>query len=199
MILLGEAQTLDETSREVAMTYAIAALVVLLVLCAQFEGISSALIVMLIVPFGLAAAIYALFLTHTSVNIFSQIGLVMLIGIMAKNGILMVEFADQLRDKGYNTRQAIEEAAHVRLRPISMTMLSTVLGGLPLILSSGPGAEAREAIGWVMFGGLGLAALFTLYLTPIVYLGIGRFHRSRVEENQKLTQELRAATEIDRH
>lgn len=198
MILLGEAETLDETSREVALTYAIAAIVVFLVLCAQFEGIGSAVVVMLIVPFGLAAAIYALFLTSTSVNIFSQIGLVMLIGIMAKNGILMVEFADQLRDKGYATRAAILEAARVRLRPITMTMLSTVLGGLPLILSTGPGAEAREAIGWVMFGGLGLAALFTLYLTPVVYLGIGRFHKPRALEEQKLTAELKAARELDK-
>lgn len=199
MILLGEAATLDETSREVALTYAIAALVVFLVLCAQFEGISSAVIVMLIVPFGLAAAIYALFLTSTSVNIFSQIGLVMLIGIMAKNGILMVEFADQLRDQGRDTRTAITEAARVRLRPISMTMLSTVLGGLPLILSTGPGSEARAAIGWVMFGGLGLAALFTLYLTPVVYLGIGRFHKPRAVEQQKLHEELKAAQRLSKH
>lgn len=199
MILLGDAATLDETSREVAFTYAIAALVVFLVLCAQFEGISSALVVMLIVPFGVAAAIYSLFLTATSVNIFSQIGLVMLIGIMAKNGILMVEFADQLRDKGYNVRDAITDAARVRLRPISMTMLSTVLGGLPLILSTGPGAEARAAVGWVMFGGLGLAAVFTLYLTPVVYLGIGRFHKPRALENQQLERELRAAEELARH
>lgn len=199
MILLGEAETLDETSREVAFTYAIAALVVFLVLCAQFEGISSAVVVMLIVPFGIAAALYALFLTSTSINIFSQIGLVMLIGIMAKNGILMVEFADQLRDRGYHARAAIAEAARVRLRAISMTMLSTVLGGLPLILSSGPGAEARSVIGWVMFGGLGLAALFTLYLTPVVYLGIGRYRKGRAVEEQKLVEELRAAKALNKH
>lgn len=199
MILLGEAQSLDETSREVAFTYLIAALVVFLVLCAQFEGVSSALVVMCIVPFGIAAAIYSLFLTSTSVNIYSQIGLVMLIGIMAKNGILMVEFADQLRDKGYQTREAIAEAARVRLRPISMTMVSTVLGGLPLILSTGPGAEARSAIGWVMFGGLGLAAVFTLFLTPVVYLGIGRFYKTRTIEAQKLEKELLAAQHLGRH
>nr|WP_255775636.1 efflux RND transporter permease subunit [Microbulbifer sediminum] len=194
ILFLGEADTLEESSREVAMTYAIAALVVFLVLCAQFEGISSALIVMTTVPFGLAAAVYALFLTGTTVNIFSQIGLVMLIGLMAKNGILLVEFADQLRDRGHSVYDAITEAARVRLRPIAMTMLSTVLGGLPLILSSGPGAEARSAIGWVMFGGLGLAALFTLYLTPVVYLGLGRFHQPRSVEGSKLEEELQAAT-----
>ncbi|WP_288130525.1 efflux RND transporter permease subunit [Microbulbifer sp.] len=193
IVFLGEADSLEESSREVAMTYAIAALVVFLVLCAQFEGISSAVIVMTTVPFGLAAAVYALFFTGTTVNIFSQIGLVMLIGLMAKNGILLVEFADQLRDRGYSVYDAVTEAARVRLRPIAMTMLSTVLGGLPLILSSGPGAEARSAIGWVMFGGLGLAALFTLYLTPVVYLGLGRFHKPRSVESSRLEEELQQA------
>ncbi len=191
--LLGEAETLNETSGDVALTYAIAFLVVFLVLSAQFEGFTSALIVIAIVPFGLAAAVYALFLTGTTVNIFSQIGLVMMIGLMAKNGILMVEFADQLRDRGLPLLEATTQAAQVRLRPIAMTMLSTVLGGLPLILSTGPGAEARSAIGWVMFGGLGLAALFTLYLTPVVYLALGRFHKPRAAESQRLDDELQAA------
>ena len=148
---------------------------------------------MLIVPFGVAAAIYALFLTGTSINLYSQIGLVMLIGLMAKNGILLVEFADQLRDEGYSLKDAILEASKVRLRPITMTLLSTALGGLPLIFSTGPGAEAREAIGWVMFGGLGLAAIFTLFLTPVVYLAIGRFQKPRSVENALLQQELEAA------
>ncbi len=196
MIFLGEAETLEETSNEVIFTYAIALLVVFLVLCAQFEGIASAINVMTVVPFGLAAAIYALWLTDTSVNIYSQIGLVMLIGLMAKNGILMVEFADQLRDKGLSIRQAIEQAANVRLRPIALTMVSTVLGGLPLILSTGAGAEARNAIGWVMFGGLGLAALFTLYLTPIVYLATAKFHKPRGHEQQQLESELMQVNQI---
>lgn len=196
MIFLGEAQTLDETSNEVIFTYAIALLVVFLVLCAQFEGIASAINVMTVVPFGLAAAVYALWLTDTSVNIYSQIGLVMLIGLMAKNGILMVEFADQLRDKGLAIREAIEQAANVRLRPIALTMVSTILGGLPLILSSGAGAEARSAIGWVMFGGLGLAALFTLYLTPIVYLATARFHKPRGHEQKALESELKTVEHI---
>jgi multidrug efflux pump subunit AcrB len=163
MILQGEAATLEESSREVAITYAIALAVIFLVLCAQFEGFTSAVVVTLIVPFGVAAAIYALFITGTSVNIYSQIGLVLLIGLMAKNSVLLVEFADQLRDRGFDIRRAIETGASVRLRPVAMTMISTVLGGLPLILSDGAGAEARSSIGWVVFGGLGIAALFTLY------------------------------------
>jgi len=194
MILLGEAVTLQETSQEVMLTYLVALLVVFLVLCAQFEGFSSALVVTLTVPFGIAAAIFALFLSGTTVNIYSQIGLVMLIGLMAKNGILLVEFADQLRDQGYEVIDAIETGARVRLRPVAMTLVSTVLGGLPLILGSGAGSEAREAIGWVVFGGLGIAALFTLYLTPALYLLISRFSSVRADEGKRLSRELQEAT-----
>jgi len=190
MILLGEAATLEETSREVAFTYAIALAVIFLVLAAQFEGFSSAIVVTLIVPFGIAAAIVALVLTGTSLNIYSQIGLVLLIGLMAKNSVLLVEFADQLRDQGKDLREAVEKGAAVRLRPVAMTMVSTVLGGLPLILSSGAGAEARSSIGWVVFGGLGLAAVFTLYLTPALYILIARYSAARAHEAERLEQEM---------
>ena len=152
LITRGEAAALAETNRETLITYGFALLIVFLVLVAQFEGVTSALVIMAIVPFGLAAAICALFLTGTSLNIYSQVGLVMLIGLIAKNGILLVEFADQLRDQGFAVREAIEEAARIRLRPIVMTLVSTVLGALPLILASGPGSEARSAVGWVVFG-----------------------------------------------
>jgi multidrug efflux pump subunit AcrB len=196
MVLLGEAATLEETSREVAVTYAIALAVVFLVLCAQFEGFTSAVVVTLIVPFGVAAAIFALFLTGTSVNIYSQIGLVLLIGLMAKNSVLLVEFSDQLRDRGYGIREAVEAGAGVRLRPVTMTMIATVLGGLPLILSGGAGAEARSSIGWVVFGGLGIAAIFTLYLTPAFYLSLTRFSSARAEESKRLARELQQARTI---
>ena len=191
--MLGEAATLEETSNEVALVYVIALTVIFLVLCAQFEGFTSALVVTLIVPFGVAAAIFALLLTGTSLNIYSQIGLVLLIGLMAKNSVLVVEFADQLRDKGLDVRAAIEQASLRRLRPVTMTLVSTMLGALPLILSSGAGAEARNAIGWVVFGGLGLAALFTLYLTPALYLLLARFSKARATEQVRLQDELEQA------
>ncbi|MEX0941040.1 MAG: efflux RND transporter permease subunit, partial [Pseudomonadales bacterium] len=131
---------------------------------------------------------------------YSQIGLVMLIGLMAKNGILLVEFADQLRDHGYDLEEAIKMGARVRLRPVSMTLISTVLGGLPLILGSGAGVEARESIGWVVFGGLGIAALFTLYLTPALYFLIARFSSARAHEALRLKEELKAADlVVERH
>ena len=114
----------------------------------------------------------------------------MLIGLIAKNGILLVEFADQLRDQGYAVREAVEEAARIRLRPIVMTLVSTVLGALPLIMASGPGSEARSSVGWVVFGGMGFATVFTLYLTPVAYLGIARFATARVASSEQLHQEL---------
>ncbi|MBT8089881.1 MAG: efflux RND transporter permease subunit [Gammaproteobacteria bacterium] len=193
LVFRGEAATLEETSREVAITYIIAVAVIFLVLAAQFEGFTSALVVTLIVPFGVAAAIFALLLTGTSLNIYSQIGLVLLIGLMAKNSVLVVEFADQLRDKGLGVREAIEQGAARRLRPVMMTLVSTVLGGLPLILGTGAGAEARHAIGWVVFGGLGISALFTLYLTPALYLLVAGASKARVAETERLAEELEHA------
>lgn len=193
LVFLGEAQTYEETNQQVMMTYILAFLIVLLVLAAQFESFNSALVVMLTVPFGIAAAIYALYITGTSVNIYSQIGLVMLIGLLAKNSILLVEFANQLRDQGMEIADAIIEAGRVRLRPIMMTLVSTILGGLPLILSTGAGAEARNAIGWVVFGGLGLAVVFTLFLTPVLYYALAKFTKPRADEAKRLNRELEAA------
>ncbi|MGI9199604.1 MAG: efflux RND transporter permease subunit, partial [Woeseiaceae bacterium] len=192
----GEAATLEETSNEVATTFLIAIVVIFLVLAAQFEGFTSALVVTLIVPFGVAAAIFALLLTGTSLNLYSQIGLVLLIGLMAKNSVLVVEFADQQRDKGQSVSDAIKSSAERRLRPVMMTLVSTVLGALPLILSSGAGAEGRNAIGWVVFGGLAMAAVFTLYLTPLMYQALAGFAKARVAETQRLSDELEHATQL---
>lgn len=190
LLLQGDAETLAETSDDVLLTYMFALVIVFLVLVAQFESVTSALVVLLTVPFALAAAILALFLSGISLNIYSQIGLVMLIGLMAKNGILIVEFADQLRHQGRNLRQAVEEAAAIRLRPIAMTLISTVLGAIPLILASGAGAEARQSIGWVIFGGLGIAGVFTLFLTPVIYLGVARFGQPRSVDLARLQEEI---------
>jgi hydrophobe/amphiphile efflux-1 (HAE1) family protein len=186
VVFLGEALTFQETNQQVLLTYLLAFLIVLLVLAAQFESFNSAFVVMLTVPFGIAAAIYALYFTGTSINIYSQIGLVMLIGLLAKNSILLVEFANQLRDAGMDVKEAIIEAGKVRLRPIMMTLVSTILGGLPLILSTGAGAEARNAIGWVVFGGLGLAVVFTLFLTPVLYFAFARFTNPKADEENRL-------------
>jgi HAE1 family hydrophobic/amphiphilic exporter-1 len=196
IVPLAEAAALDQTSSGLILTFGFAILVVLLVLAAQFESFISAVVVMATVPLGLACAIFALLLSGMSLNVYSQIGLVMLIGIMAKNGILIVEFANQLRDKGADVKTAIFDASTIRLRPVMMTMTSTVLGGVPLILSSGAGAEAREALGWVIVGGLGLATVSTLYLTPVAYLLLARFSAPKAEEDRRLVRELEEAQRV---
>jgi HAE1 family hydrophobic/amphiphilic exporter-1 len=193
LVPLAEAATLAETNAGLVVTFGFAILVVFLVLAAQFESFVSAVIVMATVPLGFACAVFALTLTGTSLNLYSQIGLVLLVGIMAKNGILIVEFADQLRDRGYAVRPAIVEATRIRLRPVMMTMIATVLGGVPLILSGGAGAEARNALGWIMVGGLGPATIATLYLTPVAYLLLAGFTRPRAQEEAQLRAELAAA------
>ncbi|WP_102830566.1 efflux RND transporter permease subunit [Bartonella bovis] len=190
IIPLGDAATLGETSSDLMIVFGIAFLIILLILAAQFESFISGFIIMATVPLGIGCAVIAMLLGGVSLNIYSKIGLILLIGIMAKNGILIVEFADQLRDQGKSVREAVEEASNVRLRPVCMTMICAILGGIPLILAKGAGAEARVALGWVIVGGLGLATIFTLYVTPVVYLFLGRFIKPKSEEVKHLTKEL---------
>jgi len=193
LLPMAEARTLGDSTNALFVTFGFALVIILLVLAAQFESFWSAIIVMTTVPFGIAAGLYAILLTGGSLNIFSQIGLVLVVGIMAKNGILIVEFANQLRDRGLAVREAIEEAANIRLRPVMMTMIATIIGGVPLVLAAGAGAEARAALGWVIVGGLSFAAVSTLFLTPVAYLLLARFSNPRVEEEARLESELDAA------
>ncbi len=195
LIFTGEAATLSDSQTEMYTVFGVAFVVVFLVLAAQFESIASAVVIMLTVPFGLAAALLAISLSGGSLNYYSQIGLVMLIGVMAKNGILIVEFANQLREAGQDIDSAIRDALRLRIRPVMMTMVSTVLGGLPLILTSGAGAEARIAVGWVIVGGLGFATVFTLFLTPVFYRWIaiwgsepGMASKRLIRENESSAQ-----------
>nr|WP_295468790.1 efflux RND transporter permease subunit [Mesorhizobium sp.] len=197
IIPLAETATLGESAGSMFTTFGFAIVIILLVLAAQFESFVSAIIIMATVPLGLACAIFAMLLTGTSLNVYSQIGLVLLVGIMAKNGILIVEFANQLRDRGQGVREAIENAANIRLRPVVMTMICTILGGLPLILASGAGAEARISLGWVIVGGLGLATVSTLFLTPVAYLLLGRFVTPNVENVKRLSRELDEAEALE--
>ena len=196
IIPMAEAKTIGESNNGLAITFGFAIVVILLVLAAQFESVWSALIVMATVPFGLACAVFAMLLTGVTMNVYSQIGLILVVGIMAKNGILIVEFANQLRDRGLSVREAVESASNIRLRPVVMTMIATVLGGMPLILGHGAGAEARAALGWIMVGGLSLAAVSTLFLTPVAYLLLARFSKPKSVEEARLTRELEAADAV---
>ena len=186
----GQSQQYLETSSGVAVTFGLALLIVFLVLAAQFESWVHPLIIMLSVPLAIAGAIYTLGLTGLSLNLYSQIGIILLIGLMAKNGILIVEFANQLRDEGYDIRSAVIEASTLRLRPILMTVIATILGAVPLAIASGAGAEARTAIGFVIIGGLSVATVLTLFLTPVLYSVLAGLSRPRAAIEQRLEREL---------
>ncbi|TAX56470.1 efflux RND transporter permease subunit [Rhizobium leguminosarum] len=194
LLPLAEAATLEENSSGMALTFGFAIIIIFLVLAAQFESVLSSLIIMSTVPLGLACAIFALVITGSSLNIYSQIGLVLLVGVMAKNGILIVEFANQLRDRGEDVRSSIEKACALRLRPVMMTMIATILGGVPLVFAHGAGAEARVALGWVIVGGLGFATLVTLFITPVAYLLLARFAKPHAHEEARLHEEMSVAT-----
>lgn len=195
-VFLGEAAELESGQSGLIIVFGAAFLVVFLVLAAQFESFASAVVIMLTVPFGLAAALLAISLSGESLNYYSQIGLVMLIGVMAKNGILIVEFANQLRERGQDIDNAIRNAMRLRIRPVMMTMVSTVFGGLPLILTSGAGAEARISVGSVIVGGLGFATVFTLFLTPVFYRLIAGWGSNPGASAKRLDQEIEAAATI---
>ena len=149
-------------------------LVVFLVLAAQFESWIHPLVIMLTVPLAMGGGLLGLYLTGNSLNIYSQIGLIMLIGLAAKNGILIVEFANQLRDDGVSFSRALMQAASIRFRPVIMTGLTTLAGAVPLIVSSGAGAETRMVIGVVVLTGVLTATVFTLFVVPVAYSLLAR-------------------------
>jgi len=186
----GQSAVFKDTSGSTMTIFLLALLIVFLVLAAQFESFIHPLVIMLSVPLAVAGAIYALYFAGLSLNVYSQIGIVLLIGLMAKNGILIVEFANQLRDEGKDVRQAVIEASVLRFRPILMTVISTVLGAVPLVLATGAGAESRIAIGSVIVGGLGLALVLTLFLTPVLYNLLAGFTKPRSAVERALEAEL---------
>ncbi|MGB2933493.1 MAG: efflux RND transporter permease subunit, partial [Methyloceanibacter sp.] len=140
-----------------------------LVLAAQFESFKDPFIIMLTVPLSITGALLALWWSGGTLNIYSQVGLVTLIGLITKHGILIVEFANKLRTQGFPIGEAVVESATLRLRPILMTTGAMVLGAVPLALATGAGAESRQDIGWVIVGGLLVGTLFTLFVIPVVY------------------------------
>jgi multidrug efflux pump len=166
----GEALELKESGILIYVSFGLALIVVFLVLAAQFESFVHPFVIMMTVPLGVAGALVGLFVFGQSLNIYSQIGIIVLIGLAAKNGILIVEFTNQLRDSGMEFREALVEAATIRLRPIIMTALATVMGAIPLVLSAGAGYEGRRAIGVVIVAGVSFASFITLLVVPVFYL-----------------------------
>jgi len=170
----GESLEYKNTSSDIYFIFLLALFTAYLSLAAQFENWKHPLTIMLTVPLAILGGIIGLWVIGSSLNIYSQIALIVLIGLAAKNGILIVEFANQLRTQGLKLKEAIIESCRVRLRPILMTSASTVIGVVPLIFATGPGAASRATVGIVIFMGMFFATLFTLYVIPVMYLIIGK-------------------------
>ena len=174
----GEAREYLKSSQALYWTFLGALIVVFLVLAAQFESFLLPLVIMTTVPLALVGSVIGLWLWGVTVNIFSQIAIIMLVGLAAKNGVLIVEFANQLRDRGVEFSNAIVEAAATRLRPVVMTSLCSALGALPLMLASGAGSESRQPIGVVILFGVSISLALTLFVVPAVYVLMARNTRS---------------------
>jgi len=195
----GAARDQQEAGGAVGAAFGLALLLVFLVLAAQFESWITPAVIMLTVPLAAAGGLFGLLMAGSSLNIYSQIGLIILIGVAAKNGILIVEFANQLRDQGRSIKEAIVESSALRLRPIIMTSIATAFGALPLVLWSGAGAGSRQTIGVVIFAGAMFSTVLTLFVVPVIYGALARFTKSpewtarKIEEWE--AQEVPAADE----
>jgi multidrug efflux pump len=174
----GESREFKEAGTSLMLTFGLALVIVFLVLAAQFESFVHPIVILVTVPLALTGALAGLWVFGASVNVFTQIGAILLIGLAAKNGVLLVEFANQLRDRGQPVKEALVDAACVRLRPILMTSACTTFGALPLLLATGAGAESRQPIGIVVVFGVAISAVLTLFVVPALYSVLARFTRS---------------------
>lgn len=188
----GQSRDFVNSGSSIIFVFVLGLLVVFLVLAAQFESWVHPFVIMLTVPLAMGGGLLGLYLTESSINIYSQIGLIMLVGLAAKNGILIVEFANQLRDEGMRFSRAIIEASETRFRPIVMTGLTTIAGAVPLILSSGAGAETRTVIGIVVLSGVFAATIFTLFIVPVAYSLIARRTGSPKDVEKALNKQMEA-------
>ncbi|MFN8430474.1 MAG: efflux RND transporter permease subunit [Spirosomataceae bacterium] len=173
-VLTGSSRDFAESSSNTMFSFGLALILVFLILAAQFESFVDPLIIMFTVPLAIAGAVISLWFFDQTLNIFSQIGMIMLIGLVTKNGILIVEFANQLREKGFSKPKAAIEAASLRLRPILMTTLATTFGALPIALALGSAGASRRSMGIVVIGGLLVSLILTLYIIPAIYIYLSK-------------------------
>ena len=189
----GPSREYKQSSGSLALTFMLALAFIYLVLAAQFESFIDPFIIMLTVPLSMAGALAALQWSGGTLNVYSQIGLITLVGLITKHGILIVEFTNQLREEGLELHEAITQAAVLRLRPILMTTGAMVLGALPLALAHGAGAESRTQIGWVIVGGMSFGTLLTLFVVPTMYTFFSRKGKATVHETPAIPQTVTAA------
>lgn len=187
----GQSRDFKYTGSSMLFAFVLGIAVVFLVLAAQFESYIHPFIILLTVPLAVAGGLLGLWVSGNSLNLYSQIGLIMLVGLAAKNGILIVEFANQLRDRGMAFKEALIEASLIRLRPIVMTAITTAAGTIPLIISFGAGVETRNVIGVTVFAGVIVATLFTVFIVPVAYSLLARNTGSPGDVRQQLEQELK--------
>ena len=180
--LSGQSRDFAESSSNTSFAFLFALVLIFLVLAAQFDSFIDPLIIMFTVPLAIAGAVISLWMFNQTLNIFSQIGMIMLIGLVTKNGILIVEFANQIQSRGKSKTEAVIEAAALRLRPILMTSLATMLGAMPIALALGAGAKSRISMGIVVIGGILFSLILTLFVIPAIYSFLSRKKKENVEE-----------------
>ena len=190
--LSGESRELEESGSSLYFAFVLALVVVFMVLASQFESLIHPLTVLLAVPLAVTGALLTLFVFRSTINLYSQIGMVLLIGLVTKNSILLVEYANQLKERGMATLDAVVEAARIRLRPILMTSVSTIMGALPIALGLGAGSISRRPLGYAIAGGILVSTLLTLYVVPVVYT---IFDRAMTREHHDLGLDAAAPAE----
>ena len=191
----GESQALKQTGGSIWVVFGLTVLVIYLLLAAQYESFIHPAVIISAVPLAVSGAVIGIWAAGMTINLFSQIGIVMLVGLAAKNGVLIIDYANQLRDAGKDVAEAIREAAIRRLRPILMTSLATVAGAVPLAMAEGAGAGARSAIGMVVVFGVTIATAVTLYLVPVLYRALAPYTSSPQTVSRRLQSMMRGQRE----
>jgi multidrug efflux pump len=179
--LAGESKDFQESSSSLLFAFGLALVLIFLILSAQFESFKDPFVIMLSVPLAISGALIFMFFSNVTMNIFSQIGIIMLIGLVAKNGILIVEFANQRQESGLDKDEAIRGASVQRLRPILMTSFATVLGTLPLAFASAEGANGRIAMGIAVIGGMIISTFLTMFIVPAMYSYISTNRKNKAK------------------